>query len=190
MSVSDINGPSHNQLAEDGQPNRRLSQHDRLCRCNSYERLAVLCGAMALEDDHHERMALFLEYWSICDAPWGPWCPLLAKMLRYTLKHVSLPQCLPEEAREQFNALPPEIEIYRGCQRYRERGLSWTTDLNVAQKFARGVRCCNSVPTLVSARIPKQHIFGVFTDRDESEIVVDYRRLRRLRHLELHQEAE
>jgi len=137
---------------------------------------------MFSEKDHHIRMALFLRYWSICDAPW-PWRSLLADVLRYTLMHVSLTECLSEEARALLDSLPPEIGIYRGCQKSRERGLSWTCDIKVAEGFAKGKRCCNSIPTLVSAVIPKQHVFGVFTNRNESEIVVDYRRLRRLRRL-------
>jgi hypothetical protein len=161
----------------------------KLSMCTSYERPMALCAAMALEEDHHKRMALFLKYWSICDAPW-PWRSNLAAELRYTLTHVSLVECLSQEARDWLDSLPTEIEIFRGCQRYRERGLSWTANIKVAQGFAKGKRCRNSVPTFISALIPKQHVFGVFVDRSESEIVVDPRRLRRLRHLELRQEAE
>jgi hypothetical protein len=145
---------------------------------------------MALEDDHYKRMTLFLTCWSICsDAP-SPWRSYLAEELRYTLKYVSLAECLLGEAREWFDSLPPVIEIYRGCQRVRKRGLSWTTDVNVAQEFARAKRCHNSVPTLVSALIPKQHVFGVFLDRNENEIVVDPRRLRHLRQLAITQATE
>jgi hypothetical protein len=45
----------------------------------------------------------------------------------------------------------------------------------IAEGFALGKRCSNSTPTLVSAEIPKQHIFAVFTGRKESEIVLDPR---------------
>jgi hypothetical protein len=154
-------------------------KNDKLTRSNSYERPGVLLDEMILEKDHHNRLSLFLAHWDHCDAPWI-WRSYLAEQLRYTLTHVSLADCLSEEVRAWFNSFPPEIEIYRGCQRGRERGLSWTVDMKVAQGFARGKRCYNSVPTLVSALIPKQHVFGVFPDRNESEIVVDPRRLRRL----------
>jgi hypothetical protein len=76
--------------------------------------------------------------------------------------------------------LAAEIAIYRGCQRGRERGLSWTTDIKVAEGFAAGKRCINSMPTLVTAVIPKAYVFGVFIERKESEITIDPRRLRRL----------
>jgi hypothetical protein len=93
------------------------------------------------------RLALFLEWWTVCDAPWK-WRSLLAKELRYTLRHVRLVDILSNEARAWFDSLPPEIELYRGCERGRERGLSWTADINVALKFAWGRRCTNHVPTL------------------------------------------
>jgi hypothetical protein len=70
--------------------------------------------------------------------------------------------------------------VYRGCERGRERGLHWTTDRAVAEKFAGGRRCINPHPTLVQALIPKRHILAVFVNREENEIVVDPRRLRKL----------
>jgi hypothetical protein len=147
---------------------------------NSYQRPRALSHAMINERDHGARLALFLEHWSTCDAPWG-WRSCFAKELRYTLLHVSLAECLSDEAREWFDALPAQINIYRGCQLGRERGLSWTTDIDVALGFAQGKRCTNSLPTLMMATIPKQHVFGVFIERNESEVVVDPRRLRQLR---------
>jgi hypothetical protein len=39
----------------------------------------------------------------------------------------------------------------------------------------------NKHPTLVRAEISKQHIFGVFLSRQENEIALDPRRLRRFR---------
>jgi hypothetical protein len=158
------------------------SAKDRLYWANSYERPEALYYAMVEEENHRARLSLFLKHWSSCDAPWI-WRSDLANALRLTLMHVSLTECLPEDAREWFDALLEEIEIYRGCQRGRERGLSWTTDFNVALGFAQGKRCINTDPTLVTAVIPKRHVFGVFIRRNESEIAVDPRRLRRLRNL-------
>jgi hypothetical protein len=147
--------------------------------CNSYQRTEVLFYEMVREPDDRNRMSLFLTHWCDCDAPWE-WRSYFAGQLRQTLTRVSLADCLEHDELDWFNSLPAEIEIYRGCQRGRERGLSWTTDLNVAEGFARGKRCINSAPTLMSATIPKQHLFGVFAGRSESEIAVDLRRLRRL----------
>ena len=46
---------------------------------------------------------------------------------------------------------------------------------------AANKRCINRNPTLVSAYIPKEHVFGVFLNHKEHEIAVDPRRLRQLK---------
>ena len=81
-----------------------------------------------------------------------------------------------------FDALPDLVQVYRGCAAYRTRGISWTADRDVGMKFARGIRFDNEPDrVLVEAIIPKQAIFAVFTDRKESEIVLDPEHLRQLR---------
>jgi hypothetical protein len=102
-------------------------------------------------------------------------------MLRSVRTQVDITEFLEPEARNWFNAAPAEITVYRGCQAGRERGLSWTFDQSIATGFAHGKRFPNRNPTLVTAVIPKQHVFAVILDRSEKEIVLDPRRLRRVR---------
>src|SRR5258708_15113260 len=151
---------------------------DALFTCSSYERPNVLFVQMVKERNPRTRLMLFLAFWSCCDAPW-PWRTVFAKELRAALSQVSLADVLSEAERDWFDLLPPFIEIYRGCEFGRERGLSWTTEIKIAEGFATGKRCVNRCPTLVTALIPKSHVFGVLLGRNESEIVVDPRRLRR-----------
>jgi hypothetical protein len=99
-------------------------------------------------------------------------------LLRGACRTVKLADHLGPEESAFYDALPPVVPIWRGCEFGRARGISWTTDWAIAEKFARGVRCINKWPTLASAKIPKQHIFGIFVRRQESEIAVDFRRLR------------
>jgi hypothetical protein len=73
----------------------------------------------------------------------------------------ALPDFLDPEARKFFDALPDTALVWRGCEKGRERG---------------GQRVGNMRPTLVQALIPKPHIFAVFLNRDESEIVLDPQR--------------
>jgi hypothetical protein len=93
---------------------------------------------------------------------------------------ISLADVLSPDERSYCNALPDPVPVWRGCEQGRERGLHWTTYRVVAERFAGGLRCINPRPTLVSALIPKRHIFAVFLERQEHEIVLDPRRLRRL----------
>jgi len=155
----------------------------RLMHCNSYDRTRELFYAMVRARTPKERVRLFLEWGNVCDDPWA--CrSYLAGKLRDALRDVRLRDLLPTPERAWFDALGQLVFVYRGCERGRERGLSWTTDLEVATRFARGQRVFNTRPTLVSAYIPKVHVLGVFLNRSESEVVVDPRRLRRLTALE------
>lgn len=151
----------------------------RLGFCSSYARPAQLVQEMLGAPAPAEAVRLFLEWGSLCDAPW-PYRSDFAGILRDALRHVRLADVLPPADREWFLALDPVTTVYRGCQSGRERGLSWTADLKVATGFAVGRRCINAQPKLVTAQIPKEHVFAVFLDRSESEIVLDPRRLRRL----------
>jgi len=123
---------------------------------------------------------IFLWCGNMCDAPW-PDRSYIARALRGALAEVHLDALLEPEEAAFYVALPGLAPIWRGCERGRERGLSWTTNRVVAEGFARGKRCRNEHPTLASAEIPKQHIFAVFLGREESELAVDPRRLRKLR---------
>jgi hypothetical protein len=105
---------------------------------------------------------------------------VISSTLRKACAESTLLDLLSPAERAFYSALPSLIPVWRGCEGGRERGISWTTDRSVAEQFAWGKRCKNSQPTLVRAEIPKQHIFAVFVDRQESELAIDYRRLRRL----------
>jgi len=80
-----------------------------------------------------------------------------------------------------YDSLPDEVAVYRGCSRPRMSAISWTTDRQVADIFARGHRGIRVPdPVIASAVIPKSAIFTVVTSRNESEVIVDPRRLRKL----------
>jgi hypothetical protein len=125
-------------------------------------------------------LQIFLEVGNTCDAPW-PYRSFIAEALRYALAEVPLVGLLSPAARSFYEALPDLVPIWRGCEGGRERGLHWTIRRALAEDFARGKRCRNRNPTIVSAEVPKQHILAVFVDRDEDEVVVDPRRLRKVR---------
>src|SRR5262249_21201328 len=111
-------------------------------------------------------LQIFLEIGNVCDAPLSYRSPI-ACALRDALAEVPLFGLLDPAARSFYEALPDLVPIWRGCEAGRERGLHWTIRRAVAEDFARGKRCRNRNPTLVSAKIPKQHILAVFVSRDE-----------------------
>jgi hypothetical protein len=146
---------------------------------DSYARAGAMASVM-VGSNAHRCVQIFLEWGNMCDAPW-PYRSTLANDLRRALAEVTLIELLQAAERTFYVGLPDLVPVWRGCERGRERGLSWRTDRPIAEGFARGKRCANKYPTLACAEIPKQHIFGVFLRRQESELALDPRRLRRLR---------
>lgn len=143
---------------------------------------------------------VFHQTWPVCDDTW--W---LSKQLLSTLRRqrdeawddgaggpaIDLALFSMDEHnaginrdREFYGSLPynKPFPVYRGCSRSRVRGISWTTDRQVAMSFAQGHRGI-SVPdsVLASATITLDAIFTVSQDREESEIILDPRRLRGLK---------
>lgn len=118
----------------------------------------------------------FMDAWSVCDATWHARTRLL-QVLR--AMEPAVPFFSPEQ-RAFFDALPAQINVFRGCSGPRVRAVSWTTDRTVAEGFARGHRTLGvPEPVVASAIIPKQYIFFVTNDRNEKEVVLNPRRLRR-----------
>ena len=67
------------------------------------------------------------------------------------------------------------IEVYRGTHELSQSwdGLSWTTDKNIAIKFANGcgVRHQTKNPILLIGKVLYIHVLGIFNNREESEIL-------------------
>jgi hypothetical protein len=159
--------------------NRRnvMSRFDKqLGLCNSYSRAEKLLLIMLKEPSHEKAVSLFLHWYNMCDEPWAHRL-LFARRLRVALKHIHLPDLLEPAERQWLASLDDPVSVYRGCEKRRERGLSWTTDIEAARGFAFGKRWVNKQPTLAKALIPKSHIFGVFVSRQESEVALDPRAL-------------
>jgi hypothetical protein len=150
-----------------------------LASFDSYKRSEVVAWVLYCTRHPERCLRIFLGCGSVCDAPW-PYRSMVAGALRGARAEVNLLDVLEPAARDFYVALPGLVPVWRGCERGRERGLHWTTDRTVAEGFAQGRRCINPNPTLVHAEIPKQHIFAVLLDRQEHEIVLDPRRLRKL----------
>ena len=86
---------------------------------------------------------------------------------------------MEENERSYLAKLPEEITVYRGCRRKNDRGLSWTTDRNVAEWFANRFAFRNKRPGYVfTGTVKHNEILAAFTHdgiASEEEIVSDYR---------------
>ena len=81
-----------------------------------------------------------------------------------------------DEERRLYLALPDELTVYRGIRgRGSLKALSWTTDIEQAEWFAKR---WDKNGKVYSAKIGKNDVFAVFASRGESEVVIDFTKLR------------
>lgn len=70
------------------------------------------------------------------------------------------------------------ITIYRGVKENDYKGLSWTIDKNTAIWFAK--RFSNVDCYVFTGQLKKKDIIAYFNNRDEAEIVCDYRKIKHI----------
>lgn len=67
------------------------------------------------------------------------------------------------------------IKVYRGTHEHSQSwdGLSWTTDMEIAIKFANGcgVRHQTKYPAILSGRVAYFNVIGIFDNRQEKEVL-------------------
>lgn len=104
--------------------------------------------------------------------------PNLSKSKLLALFKAADPQILMDEGeRAMLNALETPVTVYRGVTSYNAKNvkaLSWTLDEKVAQWFAHRY---GEQGTVYKAQIRKDHIYAVFTGRNEAEVIVDPKEL-------------
>jgi hypothetical protein len=120
---------------------------------------------------------VFLANWSMCDGVADLKEDLLDQLYEVTGQEPALTY---QEAvdREFFAGLPKSVTVYRGCSRVHAEGISWTRNRKTAEFFARPHRVPVTDPVIVTARVRKERIFAVLTDRQESEVLCDPRIIR------------
>ena len=83
---------------------------------------------------------------------------------------------MDEDEYKDYEALPEEFTVYRGIRgRGSLQALSWTLDKSKAERFANR---WDKNGRVYSARIYKKDTFAYFSSRSESEIVLDYTKLK------------
>jgi hypothetical protein len=96
----------------------------------------------------------------------------------FTIRPGSLTM-MDEKERAAYDALPKVVTIYRGYDRKsNQKGWSWTTDKDKAIWFAqRFAMLDDRKPCLASGTCGKEVIVAYFLGRNESEIVVDPKKI-------------
>jgi hypothetical protein len=139
---------------------------------NSTSRLSVMLKLLA-NAPAEVFWPVFLVNWPVCDETWNQ-RNALRSLSRKKAVLAPAVDYYDSDARTFFDSLPNVVTIYRGCSRNRWRGISWTTDEDVAASFAHGHRSIPVPdPVIITADIPREWILAVSVDRDESEVIVD-----------------
>jgi len=165
---------------------------ERLRFCNSYNRLDTLIVLADIFDGHllepSEWLRLLGEEWSICDniAQWSfalddtPFSDLAEYPESW--RHCMM---TPDEL-AALNALPPLVTVWRGCYAHNKRGLSWTLDRDVAQRFPLLHRYRHvGQPLLIRAEVARDQILALKLDRNEAEVIAIRPKIRSISHIRL-----
>lgn len=140
--------------------------------------VSIMFQMLVNAENREEFWRIFQLGWPTADASWE-WRTIMKDFLDH---HSPAAPFLDGKDKEFFDGLPGVVTVYRGCSSDRVRGLAWTTDIEIARQFARGHRQIEvPSPVVATAQIPKAAIYTVTMDRNEYEVVLNYRRLRRLK---------
>jgi hypothetical protein len=83
------------------------------------------------------------------------------------------PNCMNDDDRRAFEALPATVPIFRGQDAGAVLGLSWTLKREVAKEFARGHRGIrNPAPIVFRTNVAVSEIALFSADRNEAEVVL------------------
>ena len=118
---------------------------------------------------------LFLEWWD--DAEGNLASGWSSRTLRTALRSGPARDYMSPEDSEWFASLPERVTIYRGQTAGRRAGISWTTERERAEWFARRYPF-RGEPVLLSGRVKRSDIIAVFTGRRDSEVLVLPRHVR------------
>jgi hypothetical protein len=138
----------------------------------SHERVIPLVEATANEPAD-VFWPVYLEIWDVCDGLW-PLRKIILSTFRHRAAALSPIQFMEPTDRRFYDNLPDLVTVFRGCGRRRVRGMPWTTDRAIAEKFAHGGRFPQPPdPVIACAKIAKANLFFVSTARKESELILD-----------------
>lgn len=97
-------------------------------------------------------------------------------------KQANLDLIYSDEDKKLLDSLPDEFPVYRGLmQKAKKQALSWTLDKDRAIWFAKRF---GTHGKLYEATCNKKDILAYLSSRNESEIVVDWRKLKNIKEVE------
>ena len=146
-----------------------MTEHEEiLSYCDSFTRLPTILD-LAFEMPFQEWLRLLGEEWTGCDN--------ISHHIDSLSEHFSfceypIRELMDADEQRVYNNLPDVLTIYRGCYANNKRGICWSMDRDVAEKFPFHLRYRQpGQPLLVKARVRKSDIIAVKLGRNEAEII-------------------
>jgi hypothetical protein len=137
--------------------------------CDSYSRMPVLLDHF---DGTLDWFRVLGDEWSGCDNIWK-YRSKVAGILSKT-GPAERDAMMTDDERGALAALPPVLTVYRGAYWFNKRGLSWTLDRAVAEKFPFLMRYAHHyhghAPLLLTGRVRRDRCV-LKVDRNEVEII-------------------
>ena len=159
----------------------RAELRKRLQFADSYTRAGRLFEVFTM-DQSPEAWALVGQHWNSCDnlAAYRSHFDFLFRLYR-TQHGFPIAEAMDAEARAVYDALPAVVTVYRGCYERNRRGMSWTLERDVAERFPSLTRYRGpGQPLLVTGHVKRADVAFITLDREESEVVALWRCVRAL----------
>lgn len=136
----------------------------RLCASDDAEHVELLLEGLERNDGTLDA-DLVLDAWSHPEWP---------EAVLGTTRWVALFRSVGFASRPPRPAPTDGLQVFRGASWGRRRGMAWTTDRAVAQRFAdRWSASGTSAGTVFAWWAPSRAVLAMIDDRNEAEVVVD-----------------
>ena len=121
---------------------------------------------------------MFHQHWNSVENP-SDFTDMLHSMFEYDdygfnfdmLQDESRLNTLEPEDKAFYLSLPDEFAVFRGCHSFNEQGFSWTTDREVAERFALRM-AIDKEYILLQGMVRKTDVICAYDNRSEKEILV------------------
>ena len=121
---------------------------------------------------------MFHQHWNSVENP-SDFTDMLHSMFEYDdygfnfdmLQDESRLNTLEPEDKAFYLSLPDEFAVFRGCHSFNEQGFSWTTDKEVAERFALRM-AIDKEYILLQGMVRKTDVICAYDNRSEKEILV------------------
>jgi hypothetical protein len=133
---------------------------------DSYTRMGLIMDLL-LSMDETDWLRLLGENWCCCDN-----IAEFQNALELVLPpHGPVAEMMTAAELHSWHELPEAVTVYRGCGAHNIKGICWSLDRGVAEKFPGLNRYQVAKPLLATATVHREDILAFKQDRDEAEII-------------------